>query len=190
MQVENLIQMLYPYSDNINNEDIKEFLDITNDLIEHPVVLQMKDFRQHYNTSCYQHCIEVAYWSYLFCKKHNLDYKSAARAGLLHDLFLYDWRHSHKDLVGWHAFVHPKIALENASKIFNLNDKEKDIILKHMWPVTLFQFPKYKETHIVTLIDKWSALKSCHDYYKENILKKKFIRYAYLFFAFAIFRIQ
>jgi len=26
------------------------------------------------------------------CKKYNLDYASAARAGMVHDLFLYDWR--------------------------------------------------------------------------------------------------
>lgn len=35
----------------------------------------------------------------------------------------------------------PKSALQNAEKEFLLNDKEKDIILKHMWPVTL-PFPK------------------------------------------------
>ena len=70
--------------------------------------------------------------------------------GMLHDLFLYDWRHSKKklNLEGLHAFVHPKIALRNASELFLLNDKEKDIILKHMWPVTFFSLPKYRESYI------------------------------------------
>ena len=45
---------------------------------------------------------------------------------------------------------------ENAKKIFNLNKKEKDIILKHMWPVTL-AIPRYKETFLMTYVDKYFA---------------------------------
>ena len=108
----------------------KEFYEITKDLIYNPTILQMKKYKQHYDTDCYDHCLEVAYWSYLFCKKLNWDYISVARAAVLHDLFLYDWRHSKKMLNGWHAFKHPQIALENALKICNLNEKEQDIILK------------------------------------------------------------
>lgn len=52
----------------------------------------MKNFGQHYDTSCYEHCMNVAKYTYLICKKHNLDYISATRAAMLHDLFLYDWR--------------------------------------------------------------------------------------------------
>lgn len=164
-----------------NNEKMEDFLDITSDLINNPIVLQMKNYKQHYDTSCYDHCIEVAYWSYLFCKKHNLDYIAVARAGLLHDLFLYDWRHSHKDLNGWHALIHSKIALKNASQICSLSKKEEDIIVKHMWPVTFFQFPKYKESYIITVVDKISALKSFFEYYRSIVIKKKLIRYAYIF---------
>ena len=40
----------------------------------------MQNFRQHYDTSCYEHCENVAYYSYLICKKLNLDYISVARA--------------------------------------------------------------------------------------------------------------
>lgn len=175
--------------DEITN--VKEFYNIIKDLIHNPIVQQMKQYRQHYDTSCYDHCIEVAYWSYLYCKKNNLDYIAAARAGLLHDLFLYDWRNSKKklNLDGLHAFVHPKIALKNASTICNLTYKEKDIIVKHMWPVTFFQFPKYKESYIITVTDKISALKSFYEYYQSSLLKKKLIRYAYIFFAFTIFRV-
>ncbi len=168
----------------------KEFFEITKYLINNPTVLQMKNYRQHYDTNCYDHCIEVAYWSYRFCKKHNLDYVSMARAAILHDLFLYDWRHSKAMLKGWHAFRHPQIALENALNICDLNEKEKDIILKHMWPVTFFQFPKYKESFIITIADKLSALKSFYEYYQSHLMKKKLIRYAYVFFAFTIFKIN
>lgn len=51
-----------------NYDNIIEFLNITKDILENPTVKQMKNFRQHYDCSCYEHCLEVAYWSYLFCK--------------------------------------------------------------------------------------------------------------------------
>ena len=108
-----------------NYDNIIEFLNITKDILENPTVKQMKNFRQHYDCSCYEHCLEVAYWSYLFCKKYGWDYVSAARGAMLHDLFLYDWRGSKKKLhlKHFHAFLHPQIALYNAEKLFNLNDK-------------------------------------------------------------------
>ena len=173
----------------MDTKELREFYIIVKDLINNPTVLQMKNYRQHYDTSCYDHCIEVAYWSYLFCKKFNLDYKAAARAGILHDLFLYDWRHSYKDLNGWHAFEHPKIALKNAKKICDLTEKEQDIILKHMWPVTP-QFPKSKEGFILTFIDKHCALAEAIKVLKKNIHKKKVWRYAYIFFAMIILKIN
>ena len=106
-------------------------------------------------------------------------------------MFLYDWRHSKKklNLEGLHAFVHPKIALKNASKLFLLNDKEKDIIVKHMWPVTFFSLPKYKESYIITLTDKLSALKSFYEYYKLGSKMLKVKQYAYIFFASLVIRL-
>ena len=76
----------------------KEFISIVYDLINNDTVKQMKNYRQHFDCSCYTHCVEVAFWAYWLCKNLGLDYKSAARAGLLHDLFLYDWRNSKKRL--------------------------------------------------------------------------------------------
>ena len=117
----------------------------------------MKQYRQHHNISCFDHCLFVSYNTYLICKKHKLDYISAARAGLLHDLFLYDWRKRENGRKGLHAFTHPKEALKQALTITELNDKEQDIIENHMWPVTP-KFPRYKETYIITLVDKYSAV--------------------------------
>lgn len=176
---------------NYHSDNIIEFLNIERNLLDNPTVQQMKNYRQHYDSSCYSHCLEVAYLSYLFCKKYNLDYVSAARAGMLHDLFLYDWRHSKKrlHLQRFHAFIHPQISLENASKLIDLNDKEKDIILKHMWPVTFFSFPKYKESFIITITDKISALKSFHRYYKKRLISSKIYKYAYIFLVSFVFNI-
>lgn len=135
----------------------KEYIEIVSELLKQDKVAQMKQFRQHHNTSCFDHCLYVSYNTYLICKKHNLDYISAARAGLLHDLFLYDWRKRENGREGLHAFTHPKEALKQAMSITKLNAKEQDIIKNHMWPVTL-EFPKYKETYILTLVDKYFAV--------------------------------
>ena len=132
-------------------------MDIVEDIINNDLVQQMKKYRQHFNTNCYDHCLFVSYNMYKFCKKHKWDYKSAARAGLVHDLYLYDWRKREEGREGHHAFTHPRLAYKNAKKIIELNDKEKDIILKHMWPVTFFHFPKYKESFLITIIDKKAA---------------------------------
>lgn len=150
----------------------QEFFDIISDLIFLPEVQEMKKYRQHFNTSCFDHCIEVSYWSYIICKKLHLDYTSMVRGALLHDLFLYNWRGSKKKLhlKKFHAFIHPYIALQNAEKICSLNEKEKDIILKHMWPVSFFHFPKYKESFIITITDKLSSLNS----FRKYILKKEY----------------
>ncbi len=134
----------------------KDYMNIVKDIISNEKVQQMKQYRQHYSVNCFDHCLYVSYNLYNICKKYNLDYKSAARAGMVHDLFLYDWRKREDGRKGLHAFTHPKIAYKNASKIFKLNDKEKDIILKHMWPVTP-EFPKYKETFLMTYVDKYFA---------------------------------
>ena len=45
---------------------------------------------------------------------------------------------------------------------------EKDIILKHMWPVT-FSTPKYLETFIVTFVDKYCAIKEFSNYCRYSV---------------------
>lgn len=167
-----------------------EFFNIIDDIISNDTVKQMKNYRQHCDTSCYKHCMQVAYFTYIACKKLKLDYISATRAAMLHDLFLYDWRKKYKniDISGLHAFVHPQIALKNASEIFELNDLEKDIILKHMWPVT-FSLPRYKESYIVTIMDKYSACLETYLYLQNKLKTKNFYRYAYIFLSMIFFRI-
>lgn len=142
--------------DTIYND--KEYMEIVKDILSNNIVQDMKNYRQHYNVSCFDHCLFASYNMYTICKKRNLDYKSAARGAMVHDLFLYDWRKKQEGRKGLHAFTHPKTSYENASKFMNLNEKEKDIILTHMWPVTFFHFPKYKESFLLTIIDKYLAV--------------------------------
>jgi len=134
----------------------QEFLLATQDILEHPAVLEMKKHPHHGVTTCYGHCFKVGFHNYLWCKFFHLDAKSAARGGMLHDFFLYDW-HTHAKETGnhFHGLTHPKVAYENAKKHFNLNRVEKDIILSHMWPVTLFSIPRTWEGFITTITDKY-----------------------------------
>ena len=71
-------------------EKNQEFYECINDILNHPVVLQMKKYYQHCETDCYDHCLNVAYNNFRICKHLGLDARSAARGGMLHDLFLYD----------------------------------------------------------------------------------------------------
>lgn len=178
--------MKYYIKDLIKND--KEFQSIIHELIENNTVQQMKNYRQHYETSCFDHCYMVAYYCYLICKKYNLDYKSATRAAMLHDLFLYDWRVRQPDRKGLHAFTHGKTACDNACKLFDLNEKEKDMIITHMWPVTI-NLPKSLEGLILTFVDKYCAMSETFDIFKSRLFMKKTFRYAYLFLSLIIIKI-
>lgn len=139
---------------NLDKDQMTYFLDTINDILKHPLVYQMDQYIQHGNVSCLSHSIAVAYYSYktALSLPFKIDYDSLIRGAMLHDFFLYDWHDKNKS-VKWHGFRHPKIALENAQKHFNLNKKEKDIILRHMWPLTLIP-PRYIESMIVSAVDK------------------------------------
>ena len=136
-------------------ENDAQYLDLVGDLLETDEVQRLKNYTQHHNGTRLDHCIRVSYESYLLAKKFHLDVRSTARAGLLHDLFYYDWRTT-KFTLGTHAFIHPRVALRNAEKITTLNDKEKDIILKHMFGATV-AVPRYWESLIVSLVDDYEA---------------------------------
>lgn len=166
-----------------------EFEAIIEDLVSNDTVKKMKDYKQHYNTSCFEHCKNVAYYSYIICKKCNLDYRAVARAGMLHDLFLYNWRKRENGRKGLHAFTHPRAALKNAQSLFALSEKEQDIILKHMWPVTP-SLPKYKESFIITFVDKYCALQESVNAYKSKRKLQYIYRYSYVFLSmFILFNI-
>ena len=179
--------------DNLNKNIGKctEFKEILSDILSNETVKQIHNYIQHGEISCYTHCYYVAYYTYLICKKLKLDYKSAVRGAMLHDLFLYDWHTTSPADInekGVHAWAHPRIALKNASKIFNLNDTEKDIIRNHMWPVTL-KFPKTKEAFIVSCMDKYSATAETFMNCRNRITNSRIYRYAYVFLGLFIFRI-
>ena len=119
-------------------------------------------YTQHGNTSCLMHSLAVAYYSYRLASRlgaHKFAIPELIRGALLHDYFLYDWhvKPFHEEN-GLHGFSHSKTAWQNASKDFDLTLREQDIIKKHMFPLTLTKVPRYRESWIVTTVDKWLSL--------------------------------
>ncbi|MCR4556767.1 MAG: HD domain-containing protein [Saccharofermentans sp.] len=121
----------------------------------------MKKYTQHGRTTVFEHCVAVAKYSLLIAYylervlSISIDKDSLVRGALLHDYFLYDW-HIKGHAQGLHGFTHPSVAMRNAVRDFDLNRIEKDVIVKHMFPLTPFP-PRYLESYIVSVADKWCA---------------------------------
>jgi uncharacterized protein len=126
------------------------------DILVHEKLKRLDNYKQHYKCTRLKHSIDVSYCSFYIAKLLNLDYISAARAGLLHDLYFQEETHIKERFKMLRA--HPKDALTNACEICELNKIECDAILRHMWLVTL-RPPKYKEGYIVSFVDKYCAAK-------------------------------
>jgi uncharacterized protein len=57
-------------------------------------------------------------------------------------------------------------------KHFKITEKEKDIIVKHMWPLTLIP-PRYRESFVVTFVDKYlSSAEFLSEYAKKSAFLK------------------
>lgn len=135
-----------------NKEKLEEIIAF---LSENTRFDETKNFIQHGNTSVYTHVISVAKKSIEIAEKYNLkvDMDSMIRGALLHDYFLYDWHDGKRER--WiHGFTHPMKAYKNAKVEINLNRLERDIIIKHMFPLTILP-PRYLESWIVTFADKY-----------------------------------
>lgn len=90
------------------------------------------------------------------------------RGALLHDYFLYDWHsREHVPIYKLHGFYHPGVALKNALEEYELTPRERDIIKKHMWPLTIMP-PTCREAWIVTMADKWCSLLETFRIYKGH----------------------
>ena len=61
-------------------EQNQEFFEAVRDLMNHPVVQRMKNYPHHCDTTCYQHCVNVAYYNYRICKALGLNARAAASA--------------------------------------------------------------------------------------------------------------
>lgn len=127
------------------------------DILRSPRMQLEKQFFQHGQVTVFAHSFAVACLClYLVRRLHiRADQRALVRGALLHDYFLYDW-HCPDPSHRLHGLHHARRALENARADFALGRIERDIILKHMFPLTP-ALPKYRESVLVCVADKLCA---------------------------------
>lgn len=154
-------------------KDLAAYKCYSGELLSAPAVQKMAAFIQHGDTTCLQHVMAVAYFSLRLsrCLHVRCHQREMIRGALLHDFFLYDW-HEKRGHHSWHGFTHPAAALRNASLLCPLTKRERDIIVKHMWPLTL-KFPRYRESYIVCLADKICSLQETFRSHPYGKLQKE-----------------
>ena len=89
--------------------------------------------------------------------RSGLDGRAAARGGLLHDLYLYNWRDKASHPGIRHAVQHPEVALKNARARFSVTETEADIIRSHMFPLTPTRVYHCLGALVVSTMDKLCA---------------------------------
>jgi len=148
---------------------LKQFIRRAGRTVKKGAVKGLAEYTQHGHTDRLTHSLAVAYVSCKLADKLRLrcDKKSMIRGALLHDYFHYRWQDDPKKY-RLHGFTHPRSALANAEKDFRLNPIEKDIIRKHMFPLTLTP-PRYKESALVSAADKICAV---YEFFSRSPYKK------------------
>ena len=118
---------------------------------------ETKNYIQHFSFCVYGHCVNVAGMivrlEKLLLIQVNMD--ALVFGALLHDYFLYDW-HDGKGR-HFHGFTHPECAFRNAEMDYTLSPRVKNIIIRHMFPLTLVP-PTCTEAWIVCIADKICAI--------------------------------
>ncbi len=109
-------------------------------LCENGRFLQMASYIQHGDISVFEHSVGVAYMSVFIARSLHvkLHHMVLIRGALLHDYFLYDW-HEKDRRHCLHGLRHPRLAMRNACEDYELTKREKNIILRHMFPLTVVQ---------------------------------------------------
>lgn len=156
--------------ENAMNKHLLEYLEATGDLLQTKTVQSMIQWKHHREVLCLDHCLFVSYLSFRAAKRLGLDAKEAARAGLLHDLYLYDSKDKSAH-PGYQCFDHPKAAARNASCLTRLSPREENIILSHMWPLG-GALPRSFEALLVDFIDTVCAGLEVSGLYSPSCLRE------------------
>lgn len=128
-----------------------EFRLIVGDLLEDDRVRSMAKWNHHGRITCLDHSLFVAYLSFRAARILGLDVAATTRGALLHDLYLYDPKDKSAH-PGSQCFDHPRAAAQNAAIITSLSEKERNIILSHMWPLG-GALPRSAEAFLVDFLD-------------------------------------
>ena len=116
----------------------------------------------------------VAYMAYRIAQRFGWDCKEAARAGLLHDLYLYDPADASAH-PGNQCLDHPVFALRNAQALCpDLSDREANAIVSHMFPLAV-HLPRSRVAIAVNLADKLCATIEVAQLYRLIPLRRRLL---------------
>ena len=155
----------------INKMYNKEIEQYAKDILESDNFQMTKKHIQHGTMTVYEHCINVAKTCLWIRDKFGIkcDNRDLIRGALLHDYFLYDWHVGEaKNPLRLHGIFHPRIALNNAKKEYELTKRQEVIICRHMWPLTIIP-PNCREGWLVTCADKYCSLMETLHFHQGNV---------------------
>jgi len=153
----------------MRKREFARFLRAAKSLARREGIRGLADYPHHGTTNRFTHSLAVAYLSCKIADRLGIrcDKRSMIRGAILHDYFNYN-RHDCPKKYRLHGFTHPSVALKNAVRDFDLNPIERDIIKKHMFPLTPTP-PRYRESYLVSLADKICA---SYEFFKKNPYKR------------------
>lgn len=131
------------------------------EMLSDPKVLQMQNFQHHMTSNTLSHSIYVTKVAGRIAQKTHMNVHETdlARGCMLHDFYLYNVKQSGYSAYR-HGTGHAAVALQNAEEEYgDLSDIEKNMIYSHMWPLNLTHLPKYRESVLICLADKYCALR-------------------------------
>lgn len=132
-----------------------EYRGLVQSILDNPEFKKLQRYKQHFQTTRFMHSLNVSYISWLIARKLGWDAKTAARAGLLHDFCVYDFKDKlPKGEI--QAYYHPRVAASTSERHFLISDKERQAILSHMFP--LGPLPESREAWLISLADKLCAI--------------------------------
>ena len=147
-----------------------DFTRMTEDILSHPLFQAMRRQPHHGpGHSAYDHSVSTARCAFRMAQWAHMRedrVQAVTRAALLHDFFGYDWRSErHRRYLDrysgwqrvrhWHPFIHGAHAANRADRVFGLDQRQRDAITSHMFP--LAPFPRNSEAWVLTLADKLVA---------------------------------
>lgn len=146
------------FAEKLQQETILKMCALGADVLASPKVQALRGYTHHGRVTRYEHSLSVCYIALRIAGRLRLrvDEQSMVRGALLHDYFLYDWHDPGRPHLT-HGFTHPGEALREAEKDFPLNWIERDVIHRHMFPLTPIP-PQTREGRLVSLADKISAV--------------------------------
>lgn len=140
----------------LSEKGLSLFEETMADLLRDPQVRSMQQWRHHFDVTCFEHSVFVAYTAFRLAPFFRTNPYLAARAGLLHDLYLYS-PYDSTSHPGNQCFYHPVAALRNARALVpGLTGMEQNAILTHMWPLAR-HMPRCRLALVINLADKFCA---------------------------------